>query len=83
MVSRPHRANILHPTWAFKKNVYPEGSLKKYKSSLCVRRDQQIEEVDLFETYAPVVSWITVRLVFVLSLVIGLQNNRYTIITHF
>ena len=67
-------------TWAFRKKRYPDGSLKKYKARFCVRSDQQIEGVDVFETYAPVVSWITVRLLLVLSVVMALctQQVDYT-----
>ena len=45
-----------------------------------MRGYQQIDGVDVFETYAPVLSWITVRISFVLSLVLGLaiQQMYYT-----
>ena len=35
---------------------------------------QQIEGVDDFETYSPVVSWITVSLVFTVALLLNLQS---------
>ena len=43
MVSRPSGANILASTWAFRKKRYPDGALKKFKASFCVRCDQQID----------------------------------------
>ena len=75
MVARPHGANILQSMWAFKKKRYPDGALKKYKVRFCVRGDQQIEGVDVFETYAPVISWITVRLLLVISILLQLQTQ--------
>ena len=76
MVPRPRGSNVLQSTWAFKKKRYPDGDLKKYKARFCVRGDQQIDGVDVFETYAPVVSWITVRILLVLSLVLGLATQQ-------
>ena len=59
----------LPSTWAFRRKRYPDGSIRKLKARLCVRGDKQIEGVDFFETYAPVVQWTTIRLVLLLSLV--------------
>ena len=60
MIKRPGGENILYPAWAFRKKRYPDGSLKKYKARFYVRGDQQMEGLDVFKTYAPVVSWIIV-----------------------
>ena len=59
--------NILDSTWAFKCKRYPDGRFKKLKARFCVRGDQQVEGVDFFETFAPVVQWSTIRLLLVLS----------------
>ena len=66
--------NILGTTWAFKRKRYPDGSVRKLKARLCIRGDQQVEGVDYFETYAPVVAWSTVRLLMVMSVVLGLKS---------
>ena len=58
---------ILDSTWAFKRKRYPDGSIRKLKGRLCVRGDQQIEGIDFFETYAPVVQWATVRMLLIIS----------------
>ena len=75
MVKRPSGGNILQSTWVFKKKRYPDGGLKKHKARFCVRGDQHIDGVDVFETYASVVSWVIVRLLLVLSLVLGLETQ--------
>ena len=61
---------------AYKKKRYPDGSLKKYKARFYVRGDQKIEGVDIFETYAHVVSWITVIILLVLSLLLSLNMQQ-------
>ena len=75
MVDRSGGANILESTWAFKEKRYPDGSLKKLKARCCVRGNQQVDGVDVFETYAPVVTWITVRLLLILSMLLNLQTQ--------
>ena len=76
MVSRPRGANVLASTWAFKKKCFPDGALKKYKVRFCVRGDQQIEGLDVFETFEPVVAWITVRLLLILSMILQLNTQQ-------
>jgi hypothetical protein len=46
---------------------FPNGLVKKFKARFCVRGDKQIEGVDFFETWAPVVSWPTVRALLILA----------------
>ena len=68
--------DVLDSTWAFKIKRYPDGTLRKLKARFCVRGFQQIEGVDYFETYAPVVSWMTVRLIFAIALIHNLESIR-------
>ena len=65
---------VLPGTWAFKRKLFPDGRLRKCKARFCVRGDMQIEGVDYFETYAPVVQWSTVRALLIMSLVLGLET---------
>jgi hypothetical protein len=51
--------NILPSTWAFKCNCFPDGRVQKLKARFCVRGDRQVEGVDFFLTFAPVVNWTT------------------------
>ena len=76
MIARPRGANILASTWAFKKERYPDGILKKFKARFCVRGDQRVEGVDVFETFAPVVAWITVRILLILSMILNLETQQ-------
>ena len=67
---------VLKSTWAFKIKRYPNGLIRKFKGRFCVRGDMQIEGVDFEETYAPVVNWITVRTLLVLSQLLSLKTAQ-------
>ena len=65
---------ILASTWAFKRKRYPDGSVKKLKARLVARGDQQIEGVDYFDSFSPVVQWSTIRLLLILSIMLDLET---------
>ena len=46
------------------------------KARFCARGDQQLEGVDFFETYAPVVQWTTVRLMLILEILLKLKSKQ-------
>ena len=68
--------NVIRSTWAFKCKRYPDGLIKKFKARFCARGDLQLEGVDFFETYAPVVQWTTIRLMFILEVLLGLKSKQ-------
>jgi Reverse transcriptase (RNA-dependent DNA polymerase) len=59
---------IIPGTWVFRRKRSPDGDIKKYKARFCVRGDLQ---EGVFETYAPVVSWSSVRIFLVVALTLG------------
>ena len=67
---------VIDSVWAFRRKRYPDGSVKKLKARLCVRGDLQIEGVDFFDTYSPVVSWSTVRLLLILTVILDLKTKQ-------
>ena len=67
---------VLGSTWVFRCKLYPDGLVRKLKARFCVRGDPQIEGVDFFETFAPVVSWITNRLLLILSIHLNLSTMQ-------
>jgi hypothetical protein len=75
-VTRQPWMNVLPSTWAFRIKRYPDGLVRKLKSRFCVRGDRQIEGVDFFDTYAPVVHWNTVRLLLILAAQLGLSTKQ-------
>ena len=54
VVSRTDNIHVLPSIWAFRCKRFPDGIVRKLKARFCVRGDRQIEDVDYFETFAPV-----------------------------
>ena len=63
--------NIVKSMWAFRRKRRPDGSVSRYKSRLVVRGDQQKKFYDftMNDTFAPVVEWSTVRMLFSLGVI--------------
>ena len=76
IVKKQSWMNVLPGTWAFKIKRYPDGLVKKLKARFCARGDRQIEGVDFFDTFAPVVNWTTVRLLLILTAQLGLATKQ-------
>ena len=64
---------VVPSTWACRRKRYPDGRVKKCRSRFCVRGDLE-DDMDPWETYAPVVSSSTVRLVLIMCMVFGLTT---------
>ncbi len=55
---------------------YPDGQIKEFKARFCARGDKQIEGIVFFETYAPVVQRTTIRLMFILEILLVLMSKQ-------
>ena len=55
--------------WSFKRKRRPDGKVLKYKARLCAHGGQQKWGVNYWETYSPVVNWMSVRLLLVIALI--------------
>ena len=72
----PEGAKMIPGTWDFKYKHFPDGSFQQFKAWFCVRWDIQKRLNDVpMNTYAPVVQRSTVRLMLVLTFVMGLNNQ--------
>ena len=67
IVDRYVSMNFIDSTWDFKCKRYPDGLIKEFKARFCAGGDQQLEGIDLFENYAPVVQWKTVQFMLILE----------------
>jgi hypothetical protein len=68
--------NVLPSTLAFKCKQFPSGDIRKLKARFCVHGDRQVEGFDYFDTFALVVNLTTVRLMLILSIVLGLSTKQ-------
>jgi Reverse transcriptase (RNA-dependent DNA polymerase)./Integrase core domain. len=75
--------NVISSTWAFKIKRFPDGLIRKLKARFCVRGDQQIEGVDFFDTFAPVVQWSTIRILLILSITLSLATKQVDYVSAF
>jgi hypothetical protein len=75
--------HILPSTWAFKIKRYPDGCVKKVKARFCAQGDKQKEGIDYFETWAPVIQWLTVRIVMTLAVKLHLISIQCDITAAF
>lgn len=68
--------SVLSSTWVFRVKRYPDGLVQKLKARIWVRGDQQPDMSKEYEDpfYAPVVSWSTVRLLLILSVILNLHK---------
>ncbi len=48
----------------------------KFKARFCAQGNMQLEGIDFFETYAPVVQWTTIRLMFIWEVLLGLKSKQ-------
>jgi hypothetical protein len=64
------------PLNSFRRKRAPDWTIIKHCSRLCPDGGKQIEGINFWATYAPVVSWRTVRLTLILSLLSGLRSRQ-------
>lgn len=72
----PTENKPLQPIWSFRRKRAPDWSILKYKSRLCPHGGMQIEGINDWATYAPVISWWTVCHTLILSLLSGLKSQQ-------
>lgn len=69
--------DVIPGTWSMLKKRYPDGSFRKYKARWCKRGDIERQKAGpSLNTYSPVVSWATVRMMLLLGLICGLQTTQ-------
>ncbi len=68
--------NVIPSTWAFKCKRFPGGLIKKSKAQFFACGNMQLEGIDFFETHASVVQWTTIRLMFILEVLLGLKSKQ-------
>ena len=62
----PASHNPIPAVWAMKRKICPDGTLIKHKACLCTGGHCQVFELNYWDTYSPVVQWMTVCLLLVI-----------------
>ena len=70
----PKRPQIM-TIWSFKRKRKPDGTLCKYKARLCCHGGQQQWGVNYWHTYAPVVTWSSIRILMTLANIHGMYTK--------
>ena len=79
----PKNAKTILSVWAFKLKRYPDGRVMKYKGCLNAHGGMQRWGVDYWETYAPVVNSISVRLLIALLVIHKLETKSIDFVLSF
>ena len=74
LVDRTPDMKVISGVWALRRKKYPDGLI--LKASYCANGYKQVEGVDYFETYSPVVMWMTVRLLLVICILLNLDTTQ-------
>ena len=83
VVPRPSNKKVISGVWAFKRKRYPDGSIRKLKARYCARGIEKIEGFDYFETHNPVIMWMSVRLLLVMSILLNFKTSYINYTTAF
>ena len=57
--------------------------VKNFKARFCAHGDQQLEGIDYFETYAPVLQWTTDQLMIILEILLQLKSKQGDVMAAF
>ena len=79
----PKDMKTIMAIWSFKRKRFPDGTLNKHKARLCAHGGQQQWGVNYWETYAPVVNWISVRFLLIISQLANLETQALDFILAF
>ena len=75
--------NFIRSVWFFKVNQYPGGLINIFQSLILCSWGHSTQRGYLFETDAPVVQRIIVRLILILGVLLQLKSNKGVIIAAF
>ena len=68
--------NVVSSAWAFRRKQFPDGAICKLKTHICTQDFEQKEGIDYFETFAPVVQWMTVHICLIAIILLVLENKQ-------
>ena len=79
----PPGAKTIMDICSFKKKLYPDGSINKNKSRLCAHGGHKIWGQYYWNTYAPIVTWDSVRLILVVAKIHNIDTKSIDFVLAF
>jgi hypothetical protein len=79
----PQGTKTIMAIWSFKRKRFPDGLLNKHKARLCAHGGQQTWGQDYWDTYAPVVTWASVRLLLIIAKIHKLESKSIDFVLAF
>ena len=79
----PSGTKTILAVWSFKRKRYPDGRILKHKARLCAHGGMQTWGVNYWETYAPVVNWMSIRTLMALSIIHDLETRSIDFVLAF
>ena len=61
--------------WSFKRKRFPDGRIQKYNASICAYGGMQTWSENYWDAYTPVVTWLSVRILLILSVLHDLDTR--------
>ena len=81
--SIPAGVKTIQAIWSFKRKHFLSGELDKHKDRLCAHGGMQQWGVNYWEKYAPVVNWISMRFLLILSEIAELESQAIDFVLAF
>ena len=74
--SVPKEKTILEAVWSHLRKTTLSGEVYRHRSRICANGKRQVHGIDYEETFSPVVSWSTVRILLTLLAFLALQSRQ-------
>ena len=79
----PPGTKTIMAIWSFKRKRFPDGRIMKHKARLCAHGGMQRWGENYWETYSPVVNWLSVRLLLSISIIHKLHTRSIDFVLAF
>ena len=66
---------VIQSVWSFKRKRRPDGTLIKHKARLCAHGGMQTHGENYWDTYSPVVKWMSIRTMLTIALIKKLHTR--------
>ena len=83
LIDLPPSTKTISCKWIFKRNLKQDGSIEKYKARLVAKGFKQRNDVDYFDTFAPVTRIASIRVLIALDSIHNLVIHQMDVKTTF